>query len=312
MRRIAIALLASTSLLGLASVAEAADLAVRKAPPPPPPAPIWSWTGFYIGAHIGAGWARNEFHTKDNVCLTDFFDGRHDFDGFRFGCENTDRGSHNAIGGLGGAQVGFNWQAGWWLFGVEAQYSWANLEGDHLDSRSEKLGVIFANVSTDVNTRFHTDVKGIGTIAARLGIVSGPQDRTLFYVKGGAAYVKQDFQEVINASVLGCIVGFCLGDTFDAEASGSHSRWGWMIGAGLELGLWDNWSAKIEYNYLKFKEKDVTLSGSGCFNVFDPLCESPVAFDRVHKLDTDIQVIKVGLNYRFGWFGKAPAVMAKY
>ena len=93
MRRIALALLASTSLLGLASVAEAADLAVRKAPPPPPPPPLWSWTGFYIGAHVGAGWARNEFTTKDEFCLGDEFDG--------FGCENRDRGSHNAIGGLG-------------------------------------------------------------------------------------------------------------------------------------------------------------------------------------------------------------------
>ena len=111
MRRIALALLASTSLLGLASVAEAADLAVRKAPPPPPPPPLWSWTGFYIGAHVGAGWARNEFTTKDEFCLGDEFDG--------FGCENRDRGSHNAIGGLGGVQVGFNWQAGWVLFGIE-------------------------------------------------------------------------------------------------------------------------------------------------------------------------------------------------
>ena len=127
MRRLALALLASTSLLGLASVAEAADLAIRKAPPPPPPPPLWSWTGFYVGAHIGAGQSRKEFTTKDPFCF-DFFNSQ---DGFVTGFENSKRGSHNAIGGLGGVQAGFNWQAGVIVFGVEAQYSWARLKGDH-------------------------------------------------------------------------------------------------------------------------------------------------------------------------------------
>ena len=60
MRRLALALLAGTSLLGLASAASAADLAVRKAPPPPPPPPVWSWSGFYIGAHVGGAWSTVE------------------------------------------------------------------------------------------------------------------------------------------------------------------------------------------------------------------------------------------------------------
>ena len=65
MRRLALALLAGTSLLGLASVASAADLAVRKAPPPPPPPPIWSWSGFYIGAHVGGAWSTVETTFQD-------------------------------------------------------------------------------------------------------------------------------------------------------------------------------------------------------------------------------------------------------
>ena len=58
MRRNALALIAGASVLGLASVASAADLP-RKAPPPPPP-PVFSWTGFYIGAHIGSAWSTVE------------------------------------------------------------------------------------------------------------------------------------------------------------------------------------------------------------------------------------------------------------
>jgi outer membrane immunogenic protein len=319
MRRIALALLASTSLLGLASVAEAADLAVRKAPPPPPP-PLWSWTGFYVGAHVGAGWSRQAFQTRDSFCLNDEFDGfsckvdNGELEGFTG--ENKDRGSHNAIGGLGGAQVGFNWQAGWLLFGIEAQYSWARLKGDHADSTS----LAFGEFSTDftefglinAQSRFSTEVKGIGTIAGRLGLVSGPQDRTLFYVKGGAAYAKEDFREKINGSFL-FVEHFSdqYPGNFTADLSGSRSKWGWMFGAGVEWGLWDNWSAKIEYNYLDFSDKTVKLSGTACIHVEeeDPTCGS---FQRDHKIDQNIQLIKFGLNYRFGWFGKAPAVMAKY
>jgi outer membrane immunogenic protein len=311
-------------LLGLASVAEAADLAVRKAPPPPPPPPIWSWTGFYIGAHVGAGWSRQALTTHDPVCTGKLLDD--DFDGFA--CENSDRGSHNAIGGLGGAQVGFNWQTGIIVFGVEAQYSWARLKGDHADSTHL---VLHEGVDTDISdlfqinaqSRFSTEIKGIGTIAARLGLVSGPQDRTMFYVKGGAAYAKEDFKERVNGSFLN-LEGEYSGDSFEGldvtalnftgDFKGSRSKWGWMFGAGVEWGLWDNWSAKIEYNYLDFSDKNVTFNGNVCVEKFsdegvDSFCKP---FSRTHKIDQDIQLIKFGLNYRFGPWGKAPAVMAKY
>jgi outer membrane immunogenic protein len=323
MRRIALALLASTSLLGLASVAEAADLAVRKAPPPPPPPPIWSWTGFYIGAHVGAGWSRKEFTTHDPVCLGGLVDT--DFDGF--GCENSKRGSHNAIGGLGGAQVGFNWQTGIIVFGIEAQYSWARLKGDHADSTHLALGELDNSFQAseifliNAQSRFSTEIDGIATIAGRLGIVSGPQDRTMFYVKGGAAYVKEDFKERINGSFLFAEVSEgsleALPVNVTGDFTGSRSKWGWMFGAGVEWGLWDNWSAKIEYNYLDFGDKNVKLAGQACFEAFVEHGEEPVKseckpFDRTHKIDQNIQVIKFGLNYRFGPWGKAPAVMAKY
>ena len=84
-----------------------------------------------------------------------------------------------------------------------------------------------------------------------------------------------------------------------------------MVGAGIELGLWDNWSAKVEYNYMDFKDDTVKLTGTECFQdfTFEKSCNS---FSRDHKIDQNIQVIKFGLNYRFGPWGKAPAVMAKY
>jgi outer membrane immunogenic protein len=321
MRRIALALLASTSLLGLASVAEAADLAIRKAPPPPPP-PIWNWSGFYIGAHVGAGWSRKEFHRANPHCEEFTAFPEYSIDGFTtFGCENANAGSHNAWGGLGGVQAGINWQTGIIVFGIEAQYSWARLKGDHSDS----FHFSFFDPWDDSNffnenatSRFSTDIKGIGTIAGRIGLTSVPSDRTLFYVKGGAAYVKEDFREALAGSSSGCSFDeieeetFCGSSLFSGEGTASRHRWGWMFGVGLELGLWDNWSAKVEYNYLDFgKDKSVKLSGTFCesFSDGETFCDP---FEREHKIDQNIQLIKFGLNYRFGAFGKAPAVMAKY
>jgi outer membrane immunogenic protein len=299
---------------------------VRKAPPPPPPPPIWTWTGFYIGAHVGAGWSRQEFTTADPKCFGGLVDS--EFDGF--GCENSKRGSHNAIGGLGGAQVGFNWQTGIIVFGIEAQYSWARLKGDHADSTLLVLHEFDTDISDlyqlNTQSRFSSEIKGIGTIAGRLGIVSGPQDRTMFYVKGGAAYAKENFRETVNGSFLK-LSGEYSGSSFEGldvrsrlisgDFTGSRSKWGWMFGAGVEWGLWDNWSAKIEYNYLDFSDKNVKLAGSLCSEKFvdsesEPVVRDCKPFDRTHKIDQDIQLIKFGLNYRFGPWGKAPAVMAKY
>jgi outer membrane immunogenic protein len=312
MRRIAFALLASTSLLGLASVAEAADLMVRKVAPPPPPPPVYSWTGFYIGAHIGAGWSRKDFHTPDPFC-NEFTAYDESQDGFTLsGCENNRRGSHNAIGGLGGFQAGYNWQAGVVVFGIEGQYSWANLKGDHSDSFHFAFVDPFEEGNSFLNhrtSRFSTDIKGIGTIAGRIGLTSFPSDRTLFYVKGGAAYVKEDFTETITGASVDCAEG-CVSTLYSADASASRHRWGWMVGVGLEFGLWDNWSGKVEYNYLDFgKDDPIKLTGTECFT--DIIGKSCTSFDREHKVDQNIQLIKFGLNYRFG-IGKAPPITARY
>jgi opacity protein-like surface antigen len=90
-----------------------------------------------------------------------------------------------------------------------------------------------------------------------------------------------------------------------------------MAGVGLEFGLFDNWSAKIEYDYLGFGSRDVTLNGSATASCVGP-CRLPeievgadptktFAFSRTFSINENIQVIKLGLNYRFNW-GKAPVV----
>ena len=101
--------------LGMGAPASAADMAVKARPPAPVIAPIYDWTGFYIGANGGWG--------QSNSCLN-FVDGFGLFD-FADGCRSRS-------GGLIGGQIGYRWQANQWVFGLEAQGDWADLSHTRL------------------------------------------------------------------------------------------------------------------------------------------------------------------------------------
>src|SRR5262245_25850581 len=101
----------------IAGAAHAADLPtkapIRKAPIAVP----FSWTGFYIGGHVGYGWGDKEW--------SDFFDPV-TINNNRVPGPDT---RYHVNGFLGGGQVGFNWQSGWTVFGFEADGSWASIDG---------------------------------------------------------------------------------------------------------------------------------------------------------------------------------------
>jgi outer membrane immunogenic protein len=124
-------------------------------------------------------------------------------------------------------------------------------------------------------------VDRFSTITGRIG---GTFDRTLIYLKAGAAWVR-------DTHTLGASPQF-LEDTH------SKSKWGWTGGAGVEHALTRNWSAKIEYDFLLFGTERYA------FNF-------PTSFPPV--LNTDIKqrihTVKLGFNYRFDW---SSPVVAKY
>ena len=101
----------AVALVGMAAPALAADLAARPYTKAPPPyvAPIYDWTGFYIGGNGGWGQSHN--------CV-DFLDAS----GVAFA-----QGCRDRSGGLVGGQLGYRWQSGTWVFGLEAQGDWADL-----------------------------------------------------------------------------------------------------------------------------------------------------------------------------------------
>src|SRR4249919_3609642 len=100
--------------LGMAAPATAADLAARPYTKAPPPmvAPIYDWTGFYIGGNGGWGSSHKCFDVTNFQSLIP-----------------SAEGCHNATGGTIGGQIGYRWQASNWVFGLEAQGNWADLNG---------------------------------------------------------------------------------------------------------------------------------------------------------------------------------------
>jgi outer membrane immunogenic protein len=142
----------ATAMFG--GAAQAADMPVKA---PPAPAPVYLWTGCYIGGNIG--WANISTRFDDSI-LGD--DGRRSKSGF-----------------AGGGQIGCDYQfASNWVFGVQGMFDGADLNSDH-------VGFINSDFT------FHSDVRWFGTITARLGYLVTPQ--TLFYVKGGWGTVSQRF-----------------------------------------------------------------------------------------------------------------------
>jgi outer membrane immunogenic protein len=212
-------ILAGISMVALAAAlqpAAAADLPVAYRAPQS--YVIFTWTGFYFGAHGGGGWGR-----KDET-ISPFV-----FGGALFGPPGT---NVDISGGLAGGQIGANYQAGSWVFGVEADASWAALTGN----------TACASGIVGVAANCRAKVDALGTFAGRLGLAL---DRVLLYGKGGLAFANDKYE--INSI---------------AAYQSNETRWGWMAGAGIEYSFTDNWSAKFEYNYLDFGTRAVRFTDS--------------------------------------------------
>jgi len=256
-------LLASTALLTVTAGAFAADLPVRAAPPAPVyAAPIFTWSGLYVG--VNAGFASNR--SKSNWV---------DMGQAPFGCWNACTDSYSATqhGVIGGAQIGYNFQAGNFVYGVEADL--AAVSGD-------------GKARPDSDETYKTALSAFGTVRARAGMAF---DRALVYVTGGLAYGK-----VRNAYFnYDCTVG--PGCT-DIDVAFSQNKWraGWTVGAGLEYAINHNWTVKAEGLYYDLGKKTVTAVDT------DGYLEGM-------KFKNDGFVARIGLNYKFG----APTpVVAKY
>ena len=154
--------LAAISLAALAGSAFAADLSARApAPyqPPPAPPPVFSWTGCYVGANIGGGWASKSSN---------------DVSGFVTGVPGADLSSHTASGVIGGGQVGCDYQSGIWVVGLQGMFEGSGMEG----SNTDPSGLFVVN----------SQLPWLATVTGRVGVTAAPT--VLLYAKGGGAWVR--------------------------------------------------------------------------------------------------------------------------
>ena len=161
-------LLVGASLVALSVPAAAADLAVKA---PPIAVPLFTWTGFYIGANAGVGGDRIDYPF---TAL-----------GVAGGFDVT------SFGGFAGGQIGYNYQfAGGWVLGVEADAQWSNIRSEVTANVAGGLAALNAG----------TEVQWFGTVRGRLGY---GWDRVLLYATGGYAYGQEDtFLNVAPGGVL--------------------------------------------------------------------------------------------------------------
>jgi outer membrane immunogenic protein len=195
--------LVSALFTAASASAFAADLPTRKAPPPMyAPAPVYNWSGFYVGVNAGAGWANS-----GNVTVHDP----------KIGDQSVDVSSRSGF--IGGGQVGYNFQAGEFVYGVEADIQYANIGSSVNWGPYGRLGV-----SSGGNGEY------FGTVRGRAGYAI---DRTLLFVTGGLAYGG------LNSSPFG---------------GNATSNVGYALGGGVEYAFTEHWTAKVEALYINLSD----------------------------------------------------------
>ena len=159
MRRFQCALLAAVALIGFTSIASAADMAVKARPMAPAPAAL-TWTGCYIGAHIGGARGHDNWTTIAGPFA------EHDISGF-----------------IGGGQIGCNYQTGALVLGVEGELSGASVTGSSTEF----------NFGGAQNWRSETKLDFLASATARAGYA---WNSLLLYGKGGVAWTTDHFNEI--------------------------------------------------------------------------------------------------------------------
>jgi outer membrane immunogenic protein len=277
------ALAASAIVVGLiAGPAWAADMAVKAVPP----APVYSWTGFYLGGNIGYSWANISGNLGDPDIS--FFSG--------LGSLPTSFSeSLKPKGVTGGGQFGYNYQLNAaWIVGVEGDFELTD-QGAASSQSASTSGVsvnpgIIGSTASNVATNFASRISWIATARARAGVLITPS--TLLYGTGGVAFggVNVTGSGVANINLTACIIG--IGCIPTGSASGafafnqSSTQVGWTVGGGVEGALAGRWTWRAEYLHVDLGSQ----SGSVADNVGGMASWTA-------KFTDDIG--RVGLDYHF-------------
>ena len=233
-----------------------------------------SWAGWYVGGIAGADFGRSEYIVPGLAAA-----------------------SINPSGLLLGGTLGYNYQVGKYVLGVEADDVWTNYRGSSACSplvtgvAAIPGGVVSTASPPYFQTTCHDSISWIATVDARLGYLLTP--RTLGYIKGGVAFAHESWSATCNLGPLngtlapGTGIQSCNsagpGGGLLNSISAHDNRVGPTIGYGVEFALTQAWSAKGEYDWMDFGAKNLTASDGSVFTA----------------KQWSVSEVKVGLNYHF-------------
>ncbi len=263
MKKAALGIIAIAALIGTPALA--ADMALKA--PPPAPAPACIWCGWYIGANGGYGWEGSTGNLDPNFPNL-------------FGASAAVAGgfipSNLAVtpqGGFGGGQIGYNWQKGQWVWGLEADFQGSGI-------RNTSTVVYPGGLFVPSTTTTSDNLNWFGTARVRAGVLASPN--FLLYGTGGLAYghVGENITLTGNPVASGFYVG-----------TGGHTQVGWSAGAGAEWMVTSNISIKAEYLFVDLGQTSVTTT--------DPLGTFPGTFF-TYNFKNEFNLVRAGIDWHFG------------
>ena len=221
-----------------------------------------NWTGFYIGGFGGATQGKADW-------------------GYAGGEVSPHVGSY-----LGGGDIGYNYQTGPYVFGIEADIAKTHTNGAIACGQISQGPAPGFAPSPMFQMTCKAWADWVATATARVGYT---WDRALFYVKGGGAWTNEQFSATCNLGPLNAVFlanGFTTctnpAGAFSNGLTASSGRGGWTVGSGTEFALTSNWSAKAEADYVSFGDSNVTATDGSVLKV------------GMHYWEE-----RIGLNYRF-------------
>ena len=257
-------------LLSITSIASAADLPVRAPAPAAVVAPVYSWTGFYIGGHVGGLWTKADARLDPlpDVLTFGTFANSGDVDDSAF---------------VGGLHAGYNWQfAPLWVAGIEVDWSWTGAEGSFSDIWTRIPQHVTPGPAPGSLTQMSLGLDWLATVRGRIGYLVAPS--TLLYLTGGAAWA--------DVSLTGRAHN--EDSSYAAKASLSNTASGYVLGAGVEWALGNNWMLRTEYLFYHLNTSDaVSARNTGTGDFPAPLGS------KFSWSDTDVHTLRVGATYKF-------------
>jgi opacity protein-like surface antigen len=233
---------------------------------PVPAAPGTNWSGAYIGAQAGYGFGQKRWPVLDAAA------------------ELSPSPAYDMKGWLGGGTIGANAQAGVFVFGVEGEIMGTGVKGNTV--------LTVAPVGIVQTQTFDSKIDWLALATARAGFVVG--DRLMLYGKGGIAIAQETHN--FNLTTV-ATAGPAAIVAVNGAAKAVHT--GMVIGAGAEYALGNNWSVKLEYDYIKMFAQEITAQGSLNFNVPGILVGTGDSAVQARKLTQDLNLVKIGVNYHF-------------